>query len=40
MAMKKRNAKKTKTDAKLSYIAQFWQMADALHGSMDAAECD
>ena len=38
MAKKKRKAKKTKTTANLGYEAQLWQMADALRGSMDAAE--
>ncbi|MDE2004809.1 MAG: type I restriction-modification system subunit M N-terminal domain-containing protein, partial [Betaproteobacteria bacterium] len=32
-----RNAKK-ETSANVGYEAQLWQMADALRGSMDAAE--
>jgi type I restriction enzyme M protein len=36
---KKNNAKKPNNDgATVGYKAQLWQMADALRGSMDAAE--
>ena len=39
MAKAKQNAKSTKNDgATVGYEAQLWQMADALRGSMDAAE--
>ena len=39
MAKAKQNAKPTKNDgATVGYEAQLWQMADALRGSMDAAE--
>ena len=39
MAKARRNAKTTKNDgATVGYEAQLWQMADALRGSMDAAE--
>ncbi len=31
-------AKKKETGAPLGYEAELWQMADALRGSMDAAE--
>ena len=31
-------AKKPPTAANIGYEAQLWQMADALRGSMDAAE--
>ena len=36
--MKKNNQKKTNNGANVGYEAQLWQMADALRGSMDAAE--
>src|SRR3989338_7896444 len=36
--MKKKNQKKTNNGANVGYEAQLWQMADALRGSMDAAE--
>lgn len=35
---KTKTAKKNKTGANIGYEAQLWQMADALRGSMDAAE--
>ncbi len=39
MAARRRNAKKPgTTGATVGYEAQLWQMADALRGSMDAAE--
>ena len=39
MAKPKKNANATKSDgATVGYEAQLWQMADALRGSMDAAE--
>ncbi|MGH2619919.1 MAG: type I restriction-modification system subunit M N-terminal domain-containing protein, partial [Anaerolineales bacterium] len=39
MAKPKRNAKTATNDgATVGYEAQLWQMADALRGSMDAAE--
>jgi type I restriction enzyme M protein len=35
----KKSATATESDgATVGYEAQIWQMADALHGSMDAAE--
>jgi type I restriction enzyme M protein len=34
----KKSEPKRDTDATVGYEAQFWQMADALRGSMDAAE--
>ena len=37
-ARSKRSAKAEATGANIGYEAQFWQMADALRGSMDAAE--
>ena len=39
MARPKKNARKATNDgATVGYEAQLWQMADALRGSMDAAE--
>ncbi len=39
MARRKRNATRTRNDgATVGYETQLWQMADALRGSMDAAE--
>jgi type I restriction enzyme M protein len=35
---KKNNQKKTNNGANVGYEAELWQMADALRGSMDAAE--
>ena len=35
---KKNSAAATNGDATVGYEAQLWQMADALRGSMDAAE--
>src|SRR3970040_652256 len=36
--VKKNNQKKTNNGANVGYEAELWQMADALRGSMDAAE--
>ncbi len=36
---KKNNQTKTYNGANVGYEAELWQMADALRGSMDAAEC-
>jgi hypothetical protein len=38
MAKKKATRAGKKTAANVGYEAQLWQMADALRGSMDAAE--
>ncbi len=38
MPPKKKAAKKSKNGATVGYEAELWQMADALRGSMDAAE--
>src|SRR3954464_14071540 len=38
MAPKKRTSENEDDSATLGYEAQLWQMADALRGSMDAAE--
>ena len=37
-ARKKKPAASAKSGANIGYEAQLWQMADALRGSMDAAE--
>ena len=36
--VKKNNRTKTSSGANVGYEAELWQMADALRGSMDAAE--
>ena len=36
--VKKSDQKKTNNGANVGYEAELWQMADALRGSMDAAE--
>ena len=36
--MAKKASRKNNADATIGYEAQLWQMADALRGSMDAAE--
>ena len=36
--MAKKASRKNHADATVGYEAQLWQMADALRGSMDAAE--
>ena len=36
--VKNSNQKKTSNGANIGYEAELWQMADALRGSMDAAE--
>jgi type I restriction enzyme M protein len=38
MASKKNSSAASSTSANVGYEAQLWQMADALRGSMDAAE--
>jgi len=38
MAKARNRSSATKNDATVGYEAQLWQMADALRGSMDAAE--
>ena len=38
MPRPKKNASTKATDANVGYEAELWQMADALRGSMDAAE--
>ena len=41
LAKRRNNAQAGETSsATVGYEAQLWQMADALRGSMDAAECD
>jgi len=40
LAKRKNNAHSADTtSATVGYEAQLWQMADALHGSMDVAAC-
>ena len=37
--LKKNSIAANHTDATIGYEARLWQMANALRGSMDAAEC-